>query len=341
MCRTRNLPVRTGQFRTGEIQFDSSLLANHPRVNKEVLSLKDLSNPGTVHLSFAWKGYSATFGRLLASNPERGVDPRAQPRNAIARETDRIPIVNTARGTVLVCLCFRFLFTASCYAQSPDGASEEAKTETLFAPRNAWGIFGEFSPNSSQIFLGVAQQRRLLMFGGEYAHRFHAGNVVTMDFLVQARPVILESDPALLGFRNVSTGKVEFPITPLRVSIIDHTHFVVGAGDVVVPFYTRQWNYAGGLNPFGIKMNFRPRHRLQPVVTGAGGFVISRRDIPVDHAAAFNFSFELGGGLEWFSQPRRSFRLDYRVHHISNADTATRNPGIDSGLFQLTYSFGK
>ncbi len=254
---------------------------------------------------------------------------------------DRIHIVNTARVTALVCLCFWFLFAAPGYAQSSDGTPEGAKTETFFAPRNTWGIFGEFSPNSSHIFLGIAQQRRLLMFGGEYAHRLHAGDRVAIDYLVQARPIILESDPALLGFRNVSTGKVEFPITPLRVSMIDRTRFVIGPGDVVVPFYTRQWTYAGGLNPFGIKLNFRPHHRLQPVVTGAGGFIISRRDIPVDHAAAFNFSFELGGGLEWFFQPHRSFRLDYRVHHISNADTGTRNPGIDSGLFQLTYSFGK
>jgi lipid A 3-O-deacylase PagL len=249
--------------------------------------------------------------------------------------------VRMVRATLLVCLCFWFLFVGLSYAQSSGSADEVGKPQSIYAPRNSWGIFGESSPNSSHIFLGIAQQRRLLLFGGEYAHRFHTGDTVVMDFLVQARPVILESDPALLGFRNISTGKVEFPITPLRVQLIDHTHFVIGPGDIVVPFYTRQWTYAGGLNPFGIKMNFRPRHRLQPVVTGAGGFVISRRDIPVDHAAAFNFSFELGAGLEWFFQPKRSFRLDYHVHHISNAETGTLNPGIDSGLFQLTYSFGK
>jgi lipid A 3-O-deacylase PagL len=249
--------------------------------------------------------------------------------------------VRIVRATLLVCLCFWFPFVASSHAQSSGGVDEVKNPQIIYAPRNTWGIFGEFSPNSSHIFLGIAQQRRLLIFGGEYAHRFHTGEVVVMDFLVQARPVILESDPTLLGFRNISTGKVEFPISPLRVQLIDHTHFVIRPGDVVVPFYTRQWTYAGGLNPFGIKMNFRPRHRLQPVVTGAGGFFISRRDIPVDHAAAFNFSFELGAGLEWFFQPHRSFRLDYRVHHISNAETGTLNPGIDSGLFQLTYSFGK
>ena len=254
---------------------------------------------------------------------------------------DKIYIVNTVRVTALLFLFFGLFVVAPICAQSADGTTEGARIGTLFAPRNTWGIFAEFSPNSSHIFLGIAQQRRLLIFGGEYAHRFHTGEVVIMDFLVQARPVLLESDPALLGFRNISTGKVEFPITPLRVQLIDHTHFVIRPGDIVVPFYTRQWTYAGGLNPFGVKMNFRPRHRLQPVVTGAGGFVISRRDIPVEHAAAFNFSFELGAGLEWFFQPSRSFRLDYRVHHISNAETGSLNPGIDSGLFQLTYSFGK
>jgi len=262
-------------------------------------------------------------------------------RSAVLRNKDKMYFVRMARATLFVCLFFRLPAAAPLFAQSSDGASPAGKTGTPYAPRNTWGIFGEFSPDSSHIFLGVAEQRRLLMFGGEYAHRFHAGRFVAMDYLVQARPVILESDPALVGFRNLATGQIEFPIPPHRVQIIDRTRFFVGPGNVVVPFYIRQWTYAGGLNPLGLKINFRTRHRVQPVVTAAAGFIISRRDVPIDHAAAFNFSFELGGGLEWFFQTHRSFRLDYRVHHISNANTGTHNPGIDSGLFQLTYSFGK
>jgi len=237
-------------------------------------------------------------------------------------------------------------------AQTPDSAphasagnTPSGPTSTLyqqrFAPLNGWGIFAAGSPNSSHIFLGVAEQRRIVLGGFEYDRRLHLSNRTSIYFLAQARPLFFESDPALIGFREIGTGQLQFTQAPLRPVIIDHRHFFVAPGDVVVPAYTRQWTYGGGANAFGMKINFRTTHRIQPVVTWAAGFLITQRDVPIDHSAAFNFSFELGGGLEWFFQPHRSFRLDYRVHHISNANTGTHNPGIDSGLFQLTYAFGK
>src|SRR5512136_1904276 len=103
---------------------------------------------------------------------------RRHKRNAAAQNTDKMYFVGMARAMAVVCLLIRFLAAAPLYAQSSDGASQVEKKQTLFAPRNTWGIFGEFSPDSSHIFLGIAQQRRLLMFGGEYAHRLHSGDRV-------------------------------------------------------------------------------------------------------------------------------------------------------------------
>jgi Lipid A 3-O-deacylase (PagL) len=45
--------------------------------------------------------------------------------------------------------------------------------------------------------------------------------------------------------------------------------------------------------------------------------------------------------VEIYQNKTRSIRVEYRYHHISNHDTATENPGIDSGLFQLSYSLGR
>jgi hypothetical protein len=251
-------------------------------------------------------------------------------------------------------LVFAFAMSAMpfCAAQTAPGQEQSpaanagappSASERLFSNRNTWSVFGMFSPDSSHIFLGIVEQRRLVILGGEYTRRVHLGRRLAVYYLAQVRPVILESDPVLLAFQDINTGQLLFPLAkPLRVEIVDYTPIAVPQTNIVVKrFYGREWTYGGGLSPLGIKLNLATRHRLQPVIIGAAGFVVSTRDIPEDHASSFNFTFEFGAGLEWFYRPKRSLRFDYRIHHISSAEIGTQNPGIDSGIFQATYSFGK
>jgi opacity protein-like surface antigen len=67
----------------------------------------------------------------------------------------------------------------------------------------------------------------------------------------------------------------------------------------------------------------------------------STQPIPIRAAGSFNFTFDLGAGVELYRSKTRSIRAEYRYHHISNHGTAEVNPGIDNGLFQVTYSFGR
>ncbi len=218
-----------------------------------------------------------------------------------------------------------------------------AAGETPYSSLNTWSFFGEYSPNSSHIFLGVTEKRRLVLLGGEYTRRLRLNSWMGLYYMAQVRPFMMESDPVLLGFQDASTHQVVFSLAqPQRVEIVDKTPIAIPPGNVFVTrFYGQQWTYAGGANPLGIKWNLRSRHRLQPVLLGAAGFLISARDVPIDHASNFNFSFEFGAGLEWFYKPKRSLRVDYRIQHISSANIGTENPGIDSGLFQFSYSFAR
>ena len=52
-------------------------------------------------------------------------------------------------------------------------------------------------------------------------------------------------------------------------------------------------------------------------------------------------ALEFGAGLEYFLSQSRSMRFEYQVQHFSNAYTANTNPGVDSGLFKLSYTFGR
>jgi opacity protein-like surface antigen len=67
----------------------------------------------------------------------------------------------------------------------------------------------------------------------------------------------------------------------------------------------------------------------------------STQPIPVQNAGSFNFTFDLGAGFQLYQSKSRSIRAEYRYHHISNHSTASANPGIDNGLLQVTYSFGR
>ena len=94
---------------------------------------------------------------------------------------------------------------------------------------------------------------------------------------------------------------------------------------------------------------FLSRRPVQPVFTFLAGYLFSTKSIPIFAAGSFNYSFEFGAGLEFFRSrepsagffANRALRAEYRYHHLSNAYTARANPGIDNGLLQITYSFGR
>jgi Lipid A 3-O-deacylase (PagL) len=69
--------------------------------------------------------------------------------------------------------------------------------------------------------------------------------------------------------------------------------------------------------------------------------MFSAHNIPINYAGAFNFIVDAGGGLEYFRTHGQSIRAQWRYHHTSNHDTAYLNPGIDNGLFQVSYVFGR
>jgi opacity protein-like surface antigen len=104
---------------------------------------------------------------------------------------------------------------------------------------------------------------------------------------------------------------------------------------------SRQWTIGEAMSPIGFEWNFLPRHTKQLFVASHGGYMYSTQPIPLETAGSFNFTFDLGAGLELYRSKNRSIRCEYRYHHISNHNTANANPGIDNGLFQMTYTFGR
>lgn len=229
-------------------------------------------------------------------------------------------------------------------ASAPAAAPSSDAAQSAYSRLNSWTILSEGAPNSRHIILGQAEDRHFLVFAGEYARKLSSHNAFRIDYVAQLRPISLESDPTLRGFRSVATGEVisTFP-QPQRVLLVTHESLMlVGVGPTPVasvPFYSRKWTYGGAIDPLGFRMTFREHRRLQPFLDGTSGFVVTTRDVPVNNTFPFNFEFSFGGGLDYYLTAHRSLRIRYGLRHMSNAYVAP-DPGIDAGFFEVGFSFG-
>ncbi len=230
-------------------------------------------------------------------------------------------------------------------------AAQSAPETEAFARVNSFGVFGAYSNDSSHILLGTAERRKLLNFGGSYNRRIVLGRRVNWQYSAELLPVALESDPLSETIvRQVlpNPASESFYGDPLVVCWpqvfpykFTDAKGVVHSGTETSFCRHRQWTIGEAFSPVGFQWNFRARHALQPFLDWHGGTMFSTKAIPIDFAGSFNFTVDAGLGFELYRTRTRSFRVEYRYHHISNANSATYNPGIDSGVLQLTYAFGR
>ena len=258
----------------------------------------------------------------------------------------------------------RLLTLLTLLASSTLLSAQQADTPATYTRKNTFGLFAEYANSSSHILLGSAQNRKLLNFGVSYSRRVLLRHSVDLQYLAEFRPVALESDP-------VTHAVFTYTGPPQNSSFTEDSRFAAHCTPANFTFtgllpggpyqgspYTstqtftcgqRQWTIGQAFSPVGLKLNLLPRRRLQPVLTILGGELYTTQPIPISNAGSFNYTLEIGAGFELYRSREpstslfgnRSLRAEFRYHHISNAGTATANPGIDNGLFHLTYAFGR
>jgi len=217
-------------------------------------------------------------------------------------------------------------------------------------------VFGAYSNDSSHILMGNVANRKLLDFGAAYSRRLFVDRVVNWQYNGEILPVALESDPvqvtdatSTFTFTNGMPSETDTQtfnqptVGPCRDFTSTATYPIQNGTLTTVSVNTciRRWNIGEAISPIGFQWNFLPRRKLQLFFIGHGGYMYSTKPIPIREAGSFNFTFDLGAGVELFRDKTRSIRAEYRYHHISNHGTAEENPGIDNGLVQITYSFGR
>lgn len=94
----------------------------------------------------------------------------------------------------------------------------------------------------------------------------------------------------------------------------------------------RAYAYGVGGSPVGAQVNFVHFHRVEPFLTSGGGFLYFNHRM-FGTTQQFNFTAQLGGGVQLFTPNRHSaIDIGYKYHHISNANLGNRNPGLDSQM---------
>ena len=181
--------------------------------------------------------------------------------------------------------------------------------------KNELTVWGGFSPDSSTVFKGTGrtEDARFGIAAFRYSRRFNNSDKVNLKYTADFVPLAVLNYPDV---EVVQTGTNSFRVDRVRPT-----------------------RYAFGVAPLGLQMNFRPRKKLQPFVQSTGGLLYFNERIPNVTGARFAFTADVGGGIEYRLQNRRSVTFGYKFYHISNGGRGLENPGIDNNVFYIGYTF--
>jgi Lipid A 3-O-deacylase (PagL) len=170
------------------------------------------------------------------------------------------------------------------------------------------GLWAGYSPQSFT-FQGTAHDRKLFLLNLFYARALLERPLFTLKYTFELVPVALQNQPT------------EFFVFKNRPLIVNRARTI----------------YGGGISPIGLQANVGHR-RTQPFVNGSVGLLYFADQVPVVDSSQFNFTFTIGTGLQFFLRPNRTLTIGLKYHHLSNAETAPLNPGIDSKVFYAGFS---
>ncbi len=113
----------------------------------------------------------------------------------------------------------------------------------------------------------------------------------------------------------------------------------LGAEMVYLEFREPLVTHGIGFTP-RIKYTFVALGRVRPYAEFTGGpFWTDLGGRIREQANEFNFVLSGGVGVSWFITPQLAFNAGYRFHHISNANTAFPNFGLNASLPFGGFSF--
>lgn len=183
-----------------------------------------------------------------------------------------------------------------------------------------FGIWGTYSLGTPHL-IGISSEHQVGQLGLRYGHSIYDWTNVSLEYTLDVIPVeVVRQHTYVACTTNPNTLPQGFCPTG------------------------RENVYGGGLNPIGLKLNFRRTHRLQLYGASTAGFVTTVKPTPFDipGGTQFNYQFDFQAGFQLLNSSRtRAWMLGYKYQHISNGYRHSFNPGLDLNMIYLGYSFYK
>jgi lipid A 3-O-deacylase PagL len=200
------------------------------------------------------------------------------------------------------------------YAQQTSGADQRSASAVDAKPeRNELSTFAVL-PLANGSLKGVTSDRHFFLFGVSYSRLLLHRRVCDIKWVSEVMPLEFLAEPFFRG-TNVQALRAQSPLTETKIT------------------------YGVGTNPAGADVIFVPGRHWQPFAGVHGGFSYFMHNVLGAEATRFNFMLDGRGGVR-FALPRgRSVSVAYMFQHMSNAYISADNPGVDSHMIHLAYSF--
>lgn len=205
----------------------------------------------------------------------------------------------------------RLLSALLCCFAVPLAAQDTAP----LASAPAWGMWGGVARNSPGNLWGAESGRDAELVAVRVTWPLSRTPGLAVDYVLDLVPAARVSmvrdakDPPPCGIAKPGEPCVKLPV-------VSDTRPVLGFGAA----------------PLGLQVRHRLGSRVQAYADLGGGVLRFAREMPMDGAARFNFTAQLGTGLLVGRPGRVGIALGYKFYHISNAGTATYNPGLDNHM---------
>lgn len=183
--------------------------------------------------------------------------------------------------------------------------------------KNEWSVWGGGSPDSNTWIKGTGRtpDARFGIVAVRYARRFNFSDSFSAKYTADIVPM------ALLNYPDVAAiGLTCSTCIP-----------------VLVPVQSKRYGFGG--SPLGGQMNFRPKKKYQPFIGASGGMLYLNDRTPVLGGTRFQWTADIGAGVEIRMKDKKAFTLGYKYYHISNGGRGVNNPGFDNNLFYIGYTF--
>ncbi len=180
-------------------------------------------------------------------------------------------------------------------------AAQESDSDSVNQSGTTIGLSAVYSPNSFEAWGKIQNSRSFSLKGQFWFSEFQ-----------------FENFSARLGSEIIITQHLKYPVNGID-----------GPRDQRLGFGIIPLNV---LTPIG-------SGKVKPFTFFSAGLLFLNDKLPAGDGASMNYLLNLGTGIEFQTTSRTVLQIGYNLQHLSNANSALLNPGIDYHNFFFTLIF--